>query len=678
MILNKNLSRVITLSLIVLGFLGIIYSNDLVQNNKETVFLTEQGVLSYLDFKDKFNEKSFVILKKDFKNIVSPNQKEEFKKKSKTLIEGCAGECEVITEEELPSNFSDIIRIEGEHYLGLIIISEQVHIQDILAKVESDRYWGKINQNLHLVGVPYTNKLLNKYSKSIKEKLFPALFAGVFIILLILTKSVKRALFLFFPCLLAASISLSITKFLFNESNLVISIIPLLMFVINFSLVFHIYYTSVEMKSVYRGVLLKKKPILLMVLTTFVGFLSLYFSHLRAISVFGLLSSGLILSSSIMTILWVLTASNSFNILSEEDVPVLVEKNFLGKILSGFLSIKKVVILSITGLVLGSISFKGIRVLTDATEYFPKSSFIKESILEVSTQILGPPVLDIVLKFKNDLTISELKEIEKLENKLLSRMRERNPHYNLLSANLLTRKANEVYTGESRLPDYRLSYLTVFSRVPNSLREGFPLENDYRINILAPPMNVHDYEDLLKDVQVVFKDYDKSFNGLYYHLMIAQKEMIYTLFKSFSISLVVIAFIAFIAFRKVKVFFIFLFVNIIPVFISFVFLKIFGLSFNIATVMTYSISLGLIVDSSFHIIDALDKKHLTDNFFYNTIVKPVSGSSLILTFCFLFFIMNDFLPIREFGICLSIIIFLGMIFDLKVLPTLYLKNRDLL
>ena len=38
-------------------------------------------------------------------------------------------------------------------------------------------------------------------------------------------------------------------------------------------------------------------------------------------------------------------------------------------------------------------------------------------------------------------------------------------------------------------------------------------------------------------------------------------------------------------------------------------MKIFNLSFNIATVMTYSISLGLIVDSSFHIIEALKEKY---------------------------------------------------------------------
>ncbi len=669
---NRTLSRVISISLIALGVLGIIYSNDLVQNNKETVFLTDLGATSYLGFKERFKEKSFVVLKKDYKNVVGNKEKEIFKIKSSGLIKDCDDKCEIIISKDLPPNFKDFIKIEGKNYLGLILISDQDHIRNILEKIESDSFWGDLSENLHLAGVPFTNKLLNKYSKSIKEKLFPLLFLGVFLILLVITKSFKTAIFIFFPCLLASSVSLSVTKFFFHESNLVISIIPLLMFVINLSLVFHIYYTSLELKSFQKGVLSKKKPILLMVVTTFVGFLSLYFSSLKAISTFGLTSAMLILISSILTILWILSASNSTDfLLSREDCEV---KGIVGRSLSGFLSMKKIMILSIIGIIIGGLSSKGIRVLTDATEYFPKDSFIKESILDVSTKVLGPPVLDIVLNLKKEATIDDLKKLSTLEEILLKRLRQKSDHYNLLSANLFTKKANEIYTGDAKVPDHKFAYLTMFSQAPISLRGGFPLDSDYRVSILAPPMNVHEYEELVNDVQIVFKDYEKSFNGLYYHLMIAQKEMIFTLFKSFSISLVVISFIAFIAFKKVKVFFIFLFVNIVPVFISFFFLRIFGLSFNIATVMTYSISLGLIVDSSFHIIDTLDKEDLSDSFFYSTIVKPVSRSSLILTFCFLFFMINDFLPIQEFGICLSIIIFIGMIFDLKVLPTLYLKK----
>ena len=38
--------------------------------------------------------------------------------------------------------------------------------------------------NFKILGVPYTNILLNQYSKDIKEKLFPLLFIGIFLILI--------------------------------------------------------------------------------------------------------------------------------------------------------------------------------------------------------------------------------------------------------------------------------------------------------------------------------------------------------------------------------------------------------------------------------------------------------------------------------------------------------------
>ena len=104
---------------------------------------------------------------------------------------------------------------------------------------------------------------------------------------------------------------------------------------------------------------------------------------------------------------------------------------------------------------------------------------------------------------------------------------------------------------------------------------------------------------------------------------------------------------------------------------------LFGLSFNIATVMTYSISLGLIVDSSFHIIHGLDKENLNYDFFFKTIILPVFGGSLLLTIAFLMFSLNNFLPIKEFGICLGMIIFIAMTFDLTILPTIYLGKSSI-
>ncbi|MCR9206064.1 MAG: hypothetical protein NXH75_15885, partial [Halobacteriovoraceae bacterium] len=149
-----------------------------------------------------------------------------------------------------------------------------------------------------------------------------------------------------------------------------------------------------------------------------------------------------------------------------------------------------------------------------------------------------------------------------------------------------------------------------------------------------------------------------------------QKKMIGTLFKSFFLSLVLISLIAFLYFKKIKLFFVFMAVNILPVFASFPLLWLFGLSFNIATVMTYSISLGLVVDSSFHIIHTLHDESRDRDFLVKSVLQPIVGASVLLAICFFFFALIDFLPIKEFGLSLGIVILLGMVLDLKVLPSL--------
>ena len=247
-----------------------------------------------------------------------------------------------------------------------------------------------------------------------------------------------------------------------------------------------------------------------------------------------------------------------------------------------------------------------------------------------------------------------------------------------MSLNTLVKKVNLSYAGAEEIPEHMLAYSTLRSKIPTEIKEGLPIERKYRMTIFSPPVDIEEYDAILNQIKkVLAKDYEYTLNGLYFQLMMAQREMISTLFYSFALSLFVISLLAFLTFKSIKLFFIFMFVNIIPVLLSFLFLYLFKLSFNIATVMTYCISLGLIVDSSFHIIHALKDPNTKYAYYFKTVVTPIINGSLVLSFCFISFALNDFLPIREFGICLSIVILIGMFFDLKVLPTLFLEKSRL-
>lgn len=657
----------ITLSITLFTFLGLLYTNDLEQKNKETIFLTHDGQIEYAKFQEEFSEKDIIVVKKEIRDDLL-----QFGEKLAEVKSRCRVQCEIIGPENIPVNLLTLFKLKGEGYRAFIIIAdkEEAIIKKILANLAEDPYWGKIGEDLHFIGAPFTNSLLDGYSKNIKQTLFPLLFIGIFIAILLITRSFKSAITLFLPCISAASLSLVTIKLIYKETNLIFAVIPLIVFVITLSLAMHIYYTAVQEKSVKSALKNKKKPILLMLSTTYIGFLSLKFSEIEVIGQFGLLSSSLILVSSAITILWLSQIEKVLSFMpAVKGIQYPKIHSLLLRAFASAFTLRSIIILCFGATLFGIWVFPKIPTITDATTYFPKSSGIKASIQSVAKTVIGQPILEIVIETKDDFSIDDLQKVSVLESDIQAAL----PKLVLLSLNTLVAKANEAYSGSLSIPQMQISYAALASKIPPALGLGYPsFEKKYRISILGGTINVREYEDILVKVnRVLQKQKIKySINGLYYHLMIAQKNLINTFLKSFLFSLLLISIIAFASFRKFKVFYIFLIVNIVPVMINFIAMYLLGLSFNIATVMTYSISLGLIVDSTFHIIHAIDTK-LSAEYFYETVTIPVLLSSSLLSFAFILFYFNDFLPIREFGICLSIIIATAMIFDLKILPRLY-------
>ena len=134
---------------------------------------------------------------------------------------------------------------------------------------------------------------------------------------------------------------------------------------------------------------------------------------------------------------------------------------------------------------------------------------------------------------------------------------------------------------------------------------------------------------------------------------------------SFLSSLIIITLAAFLFNRKIVPTLIFFAVNLFPLLATCLFIKLFDLSFNIATVMTFSIALGLVVDGTFHLQHA--HEHLPPEQIWPAVKYPIWASALVLTLSFGVLAINSFLPIREFALVLVLSIFLGMLFDLYFL-----------
>ena len=687
----------------VISFLATIaglgwYSADLEQRNPETLFLTQTGLEEYKRFQDKIPDRKILAIKIDYQEDVNFSEYLGLKKKLQPLISSYEEKIDFLLPEDTqlgPERFErflatgahkqkiksslNLVRAKTFSFLMIEKSTEAIgepeirELQKVLAEFD----------HVKIAGTPYTNFLLDQYARSIKKSLFPIMYAFAFLIIFLVTRNLFTTLVLFFPCLMASIVSLALMKSFHGTMNMVTSIVPLMVFTINLSLVFHIYFSVVKLGSFSRALDLKLKPTALMVITTFVGFASLLVSEIQVIRDFGACSSFLIVLSAMLTVFWLATCEK------------MLVKNGKGTALAlpGFLQNKKslplrlIYLFSAVAVVGGIYAVQEIKILTDATQYFPPSAKIKESMDEVNREVAGLPIFEVIIELDRPL-YKELLNLRGLEKALAGLVDKNQMELKLLSLNRLTeelaRQASGGELDEEELTEsmQEEDFLTdMQALLKPSLREAFPIGSFYKLSFLGQAVNVDEFLKQLKVIEGALgeSNYAKNYeiNGLYYNLMRAQKAMIDVLTKSFILALLVVSLISYIFLRKLRVFFIFLLINTIPVFLSFIAMRALGLSINIATVMTYSIGLGIIVDSSFHLVHALDDIESGFQHYYKTTVLPIIGSSILLIFCFGIFGWNSFLPIREFGLNLAVILFFGMIFDLYILPSLYLGDHRL-
>lgn len=655
------------LALALMGVFALIFAKDLPQRNPETIFLTEKSLSQYKLFQKDVVEKQSLVIKK------TTQDKDQFYRQLKAIEEMCADECEVIknparVKKGIAQNSADddLIKFETDTFLSALVMSDKDQVQKkILKHLETAPYWSEATTSF--AGIPYTNYLLDKYSLAIQEQLFPMMFSMGLIIAILFIGQFKNALIVYLPCLFSAGFSLTVLKLMYGQMNMVTSIIPLVVFTVCLSLSFHLYFSLVELKTLKTFFKYKWAPLFLMTFTTYIGFLSLGWAEILVIRQFGLVAAQLVLGCTIYILGWYyLWEKPIASHIRQERKQLLMLKNIFNKSFSK----STVVLLALLGVFSILLVPTRLNVVTDATLYFPKDKKIRERIVENTRTVSGMPVMEIVIDLGHDFSTPDIPVMSSLEGEL-SKLSFTQP-YRLLANNSLIQKVNLEYSKNDEVPADINAYLLLRSQLPLSLQEGYPIESKYRITVLGEPLNVREYLKDLKVVETFLKSKNVKFqiNGIHHNLMVSQSAMISVLTESFlSSALVIFIFSAFFL-KSLKTNLIFMFVSLLPVALTFGVIYFLGFTINIATVMTFSISLGLVGDSSFHIIYA--KKIRFKNFdeYNRGVLSPVIGSGLLLCTCFGMFVFNSFIPIRQFGGILAIILCLGTIVDLFVLPTL--------
>lgn len=653
------------LSLILIALLGLChyYASDLQQKNSEEIFMSASDYQSHQRFTQKLPAPDPIIIAGSRAKI---EEVEAFIQRD--FGESISSISANLLKQKMHDSQSLIPLIDSEGQEALIL-SPSIHLsaheeQKMLASVISQVK--QIDPSLAFAGVDYINFELDQSSRVIQTFLFPFTFVLCFVGLALILRSPKIALLIFLPSLLTTGLALALIKISLDHLDMVTSIIPLMIFVLNLTMGLHLALTRLSSKNINEVLVKKMRPILLMIATTAIGFGSLLTSDIPVIRSFAWLSSVLILVTHLIHALLVYPFYDSIYPRGYNIPSFVLNMTRWGQFRKS--SLKRTLPALGVLVLIGILCAFYIPIHTQAAHYFNSAGPIIKGQEFIHQSFIGNPNLDILIKLDR-YDYKSAQKLTQLEEKLGTIT-----HDKVISTTALTIEANRLYSGKAELPSNSYAWAALLGQVPAQLKENLINDDYYKVSLLGPLKDTDEYFRFIQQVKTILEQqgYVFELGGLYYTLMLSQKNLIYTLAYSFSLSLIIMILLAYLFYPKSKILLCFSIVNLAPLALSLIGFKVLGLSFNVATVMTFSLSLGMIVDGTFHIIHAALSKESYEEVLTSTF-GPIFISSSLLALCFMTFAPMDFLPIREFGIALALNCMVGLYFDLSLLPHLLSK-----
>jgi predicted RND superfamily exporter protein len=557
-------------------------------------------------------------------------------------------------------SFSDLSLFKDN--LGLFEIPKKSDEENI-------QFFGEIKSlfpDVLMAGDSFTNMHLALMAKKIQDFLFPFIFGLIFLGLFFLTKNIVETLYLFFSSLLGASLGLSFVKFLYGHSTILTTLTPLIGFVLTLGLQFHIVYGFKVFKNKDLFFKHKLRPLILMMGTTVIGFVSLMSSELESIRQLSLSTSLTLISTwgigFLLLMLFPPVSNNPTLNITPRMIPHIKISPWAGYF---FLS---------TLLMGGVFALKKMPILVDAVHFFSKDHEVQMGFSDISKKLQGTPQFEIIIQRKDSgpLEFSDLQKVDQAETSFSIKL----GRDSFLSLNQLVKKINFLYSHSSSLPDNSFAYEALLSKIPSVLIKNLRSDQALKFIYIGDPFPSEKREEIVKNVTLEFEkllpDYKISSSGLRHFLLLSQKNLVLTLVKSFALSFFFISIIFAFFNRNLKEVVDFCLINAASIFGGLFFIWTVGMTLNISTVMTVSISMGLVVDSTIHLMYASNLGEDFTSKFQST-TKPIILSHLVLLGAFTILSFESFLPIGDFSRGLLILLLLGLILDLFILPILSKK-----
>jgi predicted RND superfamily exporter protein len=682
---KTNSLKVCFLILIIPTFLLFLWTKDLTQNNKEYLFLDKNLKKNYDQFVHTFGHDDQLLIE-----IIRTAPDNDQTLLNKILLVTKKLEAHKIstwttpletTRKKTPTEW---IKFYQKHPLmdfklatpnSFFLVAQVPDLND-KEQISFYKDMGQLPFPINMAGMGYTNYHLNIMGESIQKKLFPLLFILTLLSSFYYYRNLEITLFVFINSLFATMIGLAVLKIGYREANILTTSVPLINFVTTQSLSIHVISGLFTYQTIGLSYKRKLTPMLLMVSSTIVGFFSLVTSDIIAVKQFAITSSlALLVTTAFFIFAWKFLLKNvRFEKKQMRPLNVLYAPKFITR--------PMVYTFSLSCLLLAIYAYPRLTTTVEALYFFPKNHPLIISYDHIVSNIGGTPKLDIIFKKsdKSDFEYQDLLNLDKLQEHLKDKLSPTFPKVQFISPASLIKNANYAYTGDKEIPDSAMASSLIFSQVPASLKSSFSDTNLYHLVLLNPTLSTENYIQMLRVVEDELKTtsdkYKFSFNGLNYILMQSQKHLIHSLLISLGLSITLVCLIVGISFRDFKKLFHFIISNTPPITLTIALLFFSQTALNISTIKTFSISFGMIFDSTIHLLYNYKRPNLDTTIFQQAVLNPIYLSSFVTIGSFIIFGFHEFIPIKQFGLLLAFLLTLGLFFDVLLLPVLEKKSPD--
>jgi len=590
---------------------------------------------------------------------------------------------------------------------------------DLMVKLinVSENFSQKNNINLHYAGLPYSRYIM---AESVKSELV------IFLIISILITSI--ILFIFFrswdsvlvPILIIGIVvvwvfgTLSILNY---KITLLTGLLPPLIVVIgipNCVYMLNYYHFSLNKFSSRKKAIshvIKTIGLITLItnLTTAVGFFVLATTDIKVLNEFGIVAGINVIATFFVSIFLLPTIYLILPKPKSKQINYL-NYNFLYFLINLFKTIsfehqKKVFVLSGILIVISLYGVFKIKAVSFLIDDVPSESFLMKDMKFFESNFSGIMPLEIVIDTKKKRgvrNLNTLKKIDRLENFLKDKSYISDP----ISIVSFIKASRQAYYNNnpsfyslpnSRDKNFILRYLSsgYGDNVENeNISKSFvdSLGQKIRISLNIADLGSHKMDSILRNViqpeiNNIFgkTDNEVKLTGTTLIFIKGINFLIENLLQSMLLAFFIISLIVSLLFKNIKMVIISLIPNIIPLIIAAGIMGIFGIPLKPSSALVFSIVFGISVDYSIHFLAKFKNELTQTKNVKNAVIKTIeeTGRSMIFTsfilfFGFIIFAFSNFGGTIVLGVLTSIILFVAMITNLTLLPSiiLYFYNSN--